>query len=450
MSAEVVIIPRGGGDEVGASFYEMLVDDEHYAFDCGIRPSRFKTDILPIHTKDKQLRDFLSEMSIKPERSPLPNLVDVPEIKALFLTHGHLDHVGAVPILARKDRYMVIYATPATRRLCELHCFETIRIAERNEEVPLFSKSDVEFTLSRVVEILPGQLVKVNDKLSVRPIEAGHILGAVSYIIYIDGQPVGFHTGDFSCSHQRTVPGAPEARFDRLQFLTIDSTRLTEKNLPRETVEEECMDQMRQAHIQGIKIRFLVFSIGRAQEAFALAKEACPEAQIWIDGQAKEVSILYAKHLNGVFSGIEKHFVLDETQRQRIINSEAPNIVIVPSAMQFGGHSRKYTVYGCERKDHLFVSLGWIDPCSPEYAFFESSRGDVFRFGDKDKPVFSQTARHNLTAHCDGEDVLAVQDRLNAEKVILVHGDGEKMDQFIENHPRRGFIRGNNNKPILV
>ncbi len=450
MGAEVVIVPRGGGDEVGASFYEMIVDDEHHAFDCGIRPSRFKTDIFPIHIKDEQLRYFLSEMSVKPERDPLPNLVDVPEIKSLFLTHGHLDHVGAVPVLARKDRHIVIYATPVTKRFCELHWFETVKIAERNEEVPLFSKSDAEFALSRIVEILPGQLVKVNDKFSVRPIEAGHILGAVSYVIYIDGKPVGFHTGDFSCNNQRTIPGAPEARFDHLPFLTIDSTRLTEKNLPRETVEEECLDRIRQAHLQGMKIRFLVFSIGRAQEAFALAKEACPEAPIWIDGQAKEVSALYAEHLNGVFSGIEKHFILDETQRQRIIYSEEPSIVIVPSAMQFGGHSRKYAVYGCERKDHLFISLGWIDPCSPEYAFFESSKGDVFRFGDKDKPVFCQTARYNLTAHCDGEDVLAVRNRLNAEKVILVHGDGEKMDQFVEEHHNQGFMKGVNNKPILI
>lgn len=61
-----------------------------------------------------------------------------------------------------------------------------------------------------------------------------------------------------------------------------------------------------------------------------------------------------------------------------------------------------------------------------------------------------QTATFNFTAHCDGEDVLDTVDRTNPEKVHLVHGDKDKTDQFVENHPNQEFIAVENNVPLSV
>lgn len=454
----IVVTAKGGGNEVGASHYHYLFNDELVAVDCGLRPSNFNSDIRPVKIWDRDLADFLDDMLVKPAIDPLPNLDSPEEIKHLFLTHGHLDHVGAVPYLLRKHRYANIYATPVTAAICKIQWFSTPRIAERNKEIPLFNESDAEFALSRIVEIRPGQRIKINDKLEVEPVGAGHLLGAVSFVFYLNGIPVGFHTGDLTLrNNQRTVPDAPRIEFDRLRFLTIDSTRLTEQNPPRHIEEDRFKELVRESYDKGMKIRIPTFAIGRLQEMFILCKEACPGADIWIDGQGREVSAIFAKHIGSDLSGsdlsgVEKHFINDKGHRSEVIKSDKPNIVLSPSAMQFGGFSRQYVEYGCGQPDHLFISPGYRDSRSPEYAFFASTsrHNDVFAFGAYKATRMCQTATFNFTAHCDGEDVLDTVDRTNPENILLVHGNKNKMGQFVESHPNRRFAVLENNKPLVV
>ncbi|MDP3697204.1 MAG: MBL fold metallo-hydrolase [Candidatus Taylorbacteria bacterium] len=456
MSVKITMTARGGGNEVGGSLYDYLFDDgvirELVRIDSGQRPSNFNSDIRPIKIRDRELAAFLDEMLVKPAVDPLPNWDTISELKHLFLTHSHFDHVAAVPYVLRKHRYATVYATPVTAKICKIQWFSTPRIAKRKEEIPLFNEEDAEFALSRIVEIHPGQRIRINDNLEIEPVEAGHLLGAVSFIFYWEGKAIGFHTGDFTLrNNQRSVPDAPEIRFDNLRFLTTESTKITERNPPRHTIEDEFKKTILDAYRKGMKIRIPSFAIGRIQEVFALVKEACPDAPIWIDGQAKEVSSIYAEHLGGVFFGIEKHFVMDNTQRLQIIHSREPNIVLSPSAMQFGGQSRKYIEHGCGQSDHLFISVGYRDPRSPEYAFFAStSHNDVFAFGAYKAARMCQTATFNFTSHCDGNDVLEMKARMNPDQTLLIHGDAVKMNEFVENHPSEGFVIAENNKSISV
>ena len=453
MSEEILFTAKGGGNEIGASHGHYLYGEELVAVDCGLRPPGFNSDIRPVHICDRELRAFLDEMLVKPEVNPLPDLnTGGHELKHLLVTHAHLDHSAAIPYLLRRHRYTNVYMTPVTAKLSKIQWFSTPQIAERRGEIPLFNESDAEFALSRIVEIHPGQRIRINNELEIKPVPAGHLLGAVSFIFYLNGEPVGFHTGDLTIrNNQRSVPDAPKVEFNRLRFLTIDSTRLTELNPPRHIEEDKFKKTIREAYQRGMKVRILTFAFGRIQEMFALVKKACPEAEIWLDGQGRDVSAIYAEHLGGEFAGIEKHFVLDNTQRLGIIHSKKPNIVLTPSAMQFGGLSRRYVEYGCGQPDHLFISPGYRDSRSPEFAFFAStSHNDVFEFGAYRAARMCETATFNFTAHCDGEDVLDTIARTNPEKVLLVHGDKDKMAQFTESHPNRGLIVIENNKPISV
>lgn len=449
MPGEVFVWNRGGGDEIGGSGHDYYIDGTVFGIDRGLRPEIRETDISPVRLKNKKLEEFIFQHSQRPRRDPLPDLTILPGMKDLFITHAHADHIGGVPHTIIRHSDMTIWGTEATRQLCELQWLEAIKIAERRKEVLPYSESDVSYALSRFEVIHPGQEIKINDRVSILPIGAGHILGAVSYIIYLDGKPIGFHSGDISCSHQRTVPGALKKYFDKLKFMVIDSTRLIEQNQPREEVEEVCKQTVSQAFANGNYIRANVFAIGRAQETFSIFREACPDADIWIDGASGQtVSTLYQELGATGIAGITDCFVRDRDHRQQIINSPEPNIVITPSAMAFGGTSRNYVRHGITRSDHLFVSMGYLDPCSPEYAFFESDKLDVFRFGEVTSPRFCQVARFNATAHCDGHDILEMKDRMNPERTVTVHGDGKKMDEFIAKHPNQGFIKGRNHTQI--
>jgi Cft2 family RNA processing exonuclease len=66
----------GGGREVGRSCYQLDIDNYHFLLDCGISP------------KSKGL-------------SALPIIPDVNSIDAIFVSHAHLDHTGAIPNLVK-------------------------------------------------------------------------------------------------------------------------------------------------------------------------------------------------------------------------------------------------------------------------------------------------------------------------------------------------------------
>lgn len=453
MEPRITFTARGGGDEVGASCYDYFINDELVRIDSGLRPRNFNSDIRCLKViGNKGLQNFLDNLLVEPNIDPLPNWDTVSELKHFFLSHSHLDHVGAVPYMLRKHRYATIYATAITAAICEIQWFSTPRIAERNGEVSLFNKEDAEFALSRIRVINPRERIRINENLEVEPIEAGHLPGAVSFIFYWRGRPIGFHTGDITLRNkQRLVADAPEVRFDHLRWMTTESTRITEQNPPRYVEEDRIKELLQESYYgKGMWIRIPTFAIGRLQEMFFLCKEACPDADIWIDGQGRDISVILAEHSNGMLTDVAKHFVDDHAHRSEIIHSDKPNIVLSPSAMQFGGYSRRYIEYGCIKSDHLFISPGYRDSRSPEYAFFAAPRLSVFRFGEKDMPKLCKTETFNFTSHCDGEDVIEMQGRTNPEKTLLVHGDSHKMDEFITSHAGERFVKGENDMEILL
>jgi uncharacterized protein len=446
----ISMVSGGGGNEIGGSHHIYNIDGVEIGFDCGGRPYVKETDIVPIYIQDKELSDFIATQSIRPKKDPKPDLSISRKLKYLFLSHGHYDHVGSVPLVTRQNRDLTLYGTKMTYELCEYQWRQTTEIAERNGEIPIFRKSDADHALSRFNIIYPHQSIKINDKISVCAVSAGHIPGAVSFLIYYNDKPIGFHSGDISCTHQRTVGPAEVTRTDSLRFMTIDSTRITEQNPPRQRVEEALMTRVKNAHESGIFVRINSFAIARTQEVFSIVREACPNADIFIDGSARHISDLYHKMGTTGVEGIIECFVRDSSHRRQIIQSSAPNIVMSPSAMAFCATSRGYAEYGITRDNHLFIEPGWTDPCSPEYAFYRSQRGDIFRFGAIDLRRRCDVASYNLTGHADGCDIEEMRANMRPEVTFLVHGEDHKMDTFIGNHQDEGFVKAQNRKRIYI
>ncbi len=435
-------IAGGGGNEIGASFYVTILDDGTViAVDCGARPSAgFNPEISVVGAKPTS----------KEYRAPEPDFSVVSNVDFLLLTHGHLDHVLMVPVLARLHPSMQIMATAPTKALCEFHWSETIKLAERKHIASPFSSEEVKKALERIQIIEPSVdaiiHIQLTDRLSIAAIPAGHILGAVSYAMYENGQIIGFYTGDYTPFDQHTVKGAPLLYCDDLRFMVTASTHLTDQNKPREVVENKFVSAIQKASLRGMSIRILGFAIGRSQETYQLIREAIGvEMPVYLEGSAKTISNIYLKYSpDGLIDPhIQESYVSDWEQRRSILAAREPNIVIIPTAMQFGGFGEIYAGHGVARNDHLFMSVGWLDPCSPEYTFF-GDHANVLRIRNRTIPVLCQRERFSLTAHCDGDDVLAMHDRMHPNTTVLIHGDDTRMDQFLAQHPGKGFVKGSN------
>lgn len=159
------IIPLGGLEEIGMNITAFEYEDSIIVVDCGLA---FPTDEM-----------FGVDMVI-PDTTFLQNNLD--KVKAFVITHGHEDHIGALPYVLR-DVNVPVYATRLTMGIIE-HKLEERKMLEVTER--------------HVVKF--GETVELG-KFKVEFIKTNHsIVDAAALAIY---SPVGVvvHTGDFKVDY---------------------------------------------------------------------------------------------------------------------------------------------------------------------------------------------------------------------------------------------------------
>jgi ribonuclease J len=160
MDDALSIIPLGGLEEIGLNMTVMEYGDDIIIIDSGLMFP--EEDMLGV---DFVIPDFTYVLENREK------------IRAIFLTHGHEDHVGALPFLLREIK-VPVYGTPLTLGLVK----EKLR-EHRLEDIELFS-------------IMPRDTIRAGS-FTLEPIRVTHsIVDGVAYGIRT---PAGLvvHTGDF-------------------------------------------------------------------------------------------------------------------------------------------------------------------------------------------------------------------------------------------------------------
>ena len=126
-----------------------------------------------------------------------PFRFDPKKLDVVFLTHAHLDHTGRLPLLVKHGFKGQIIATDATRDLTYLILQDAtklhkeavehgrVRVAGRVIDTPLWDYSDVEAVMRRFRIYEYGERIQFKKGVEFRMREAGHILGSVSFELWI-------------------------------------------------------------------------------------------------------------------------------------------------------------------------------------------------------------------------------------------------------------------------
>ena len=157
------IIPLGGLGEIGKNI--TAIEDEIIVIDCGI--SFPDEDMYGIDLVIPDIKYLLDNKD---------------KVKGLFLTHGHEDHIGAIPYILKQIN-MPVYGTKLTIGLVE----------SKLKEHDMLSKTNL-------IPISPGESIKLN-KLIIEFIRVTHSI-AESCALAIH-TPIGtvLHTGDFKIDY---------------------------------------------------------------------------------------------------------------------------------------------------------------------------------------------------------------------------------------------------------
>ena len=121
-----------------------------------------------------------------------PFAFNVNEIDFMLLTHAHIDHSGRIPKLYNEGFRGKIYATKATCDLCEIMLpdsghIQEIEIAWKNKKrmrealdplPPLYTAEEAYKCLEIFEPVQYDDIVEIDDNISVRFNDAGHMLGS--------------------------------------------------------------------------------------------------------------------------------------------------------------------------------------------------------------------------------------------------------------------------------
>jgi len=157
------IIHFGGLGEVGRNMSAVQYDDEIILIDAGVRFPR----------EDMPGIDF-----IIPNAGYLDDKKHM--VKAMFFTHGHMDHIGALPFMRDRIGDPDIYAAPLTKAI----------LIKRQDDFKFQNPLEIN-------EIKAGDEIKVSDKLTVKVLRINHSIPDDLEIVI--KTPIGtvVHTSDF-------------------------------------------------------------------------------------------------------------------------------------------------------------------------------------------------------------------------------------------------------------
>jgi len=274
------------------------------------------------------------------DKPRFPEHVKPSEVAGLVLTHAHLDHVGAAPMLHVTSKVSTV-ATALTKRLCEIMIKDFIKISGYYlpyEEVDLYNMIDSIQDYSYESEV---QLGDYRFKL----LNAGHIPG--SSMAYVEaGEYSVVYTGDVNTIDTRLVSRA-RASGVKADVVIIEGTYGWIRHPPRELVEKEFLEAVREVTDRGGNVLIPAFSLGRAQEILTLLYERF-EGNVFYDGmirQIYEVFISYPEYINKyeelLRSKEEFKPVVRPSQRRKIVDGRG-NVIVASAGMLKGGPAVYY------------------------------------------------------------------------------------------------------------
>lgn len=426
METNLTIQFFGAASTVTGSKYLLELSGEKILVDCGLFQG----------LKELRLLNWQS----------LP--FDVSSLDTVLLTHGHLDHVGYLPLLVKQGFKGKIHATAPTIEIAKLILMDSAKIQEEDAEranrygyskhqpaKPLYTSREAEavFPLFQVKQ--PDKWIRISDRFSFRFRYNGHILGA-TFIELKAANKVLVFSGDIGRQEDPLLfaPKKPE----QADVLFIESTyggRLHPSN-----PEIHLAEIINEAAKKNGTIVIPVFAVERSQLLmFYLWKlkteNRIPDLPVFMDSpMGKHVLTIFSK--NPGWHKLSKTESVQILKEIRVISKQeetiqlakdtTPKIILAASGMATGGRVLTYFEHYLGQKSATILMVGYQG---------EGTRGRALLDGAKEIKMRGKYWTVNascvqvegLSAHADQGELLDWISDLEKRprKLFIVHGEPE-------------------------
>lgn len=420
--------------DIGANclFFEM--GPFRWVVDCGIHPKKTGRAAIPsIHLLDNIELDFI------------------------VLTHAHLDHVGALPLLHRRHPLTPILCTPPTKVLAPrmLRNSYNVMLHQREQkhinEYPLYTKNEISSVEKIFFSInfhLSHFFQKENETLQFTFHPSGHLPGAAG-CLFIHKHRKVFLTGDVSFTSQLTVPGAqfPKQPVDVLITETTRGVTQRPDHSSREEEAERLIATINRTISHGGSCLLPLFALGRTQEMLAILNQAkeqrklvkCP---IFTAGLGMEL-IPYFTSLSKKtpFVRFDKS-ILKNLGVQHLPEYIEHDTTVLPQGLYLLSsgmmveNTPSYVAALLLIENHLnsICFVGYCDPETPGGELLATHKNSPFNFKALRRvtTVKASIEKFDLSSHADRDDLIRLSHNLSPRTIVLTHGDPSARAWFEE------------------
>ncbi len=399
------------------------------------------------------------------------------KVDYMILSHAHIDHSGLIPKLVKEGYRGPIYCTPPTYDLARLLLMDSAHIQVSDARYvnkirkkqgkppikPLYEEKDAVKALEQLVLVQYEEDIKIDEDISFRYTDVGHILGsaAVNLTIKENGKDIKLmFSGDVG-RYRDMLLRSPQP-FPQADFIIIESTygdRLHEDQKP--SVENLHQQILHTCMAKRGKLIIPAFSVGRSQELLYLLNQLenegrLPAIKYYLDSplsiEVTEVVKRNTKEFNSRvqelletdhdvfgFKGLTYVQSVDQSKGLNYLND--PCVIISASGMAEAGRVKHHIANNIGNSKNTIMMVGYCDP---------RSLGGKLRNGDKEVSIFGEmhtveaeiATMNSLSAHGDRDDLfqfVSGQDISTIKEVFLVHGNHSGQVALRKRMMKKGF-----------
>lgn len=424
--------------DVGASSYYIELGSFKFVLDAGFHPKKEGKEALP---------EFSKIVNIK--------------LDFILLTHCHLDHLGALPILAKYNKGCPILTSIPSSVLAPRMLINSwkIMLKQRDElglkELPLYTRADIDRVESLIFK-MPYHKTRVFEKESGEKLEvtfcpSGHIPGAAGILIEYKHRSI-FFTGDVLFKDLITVPGAqfPLKKLDTLVMETTRGATIRSDEKSRSAEIKRFIETINHTLTHGGACLIPIFALGRTQEVLKILEQArgegvlvnCP---IYCSGLGLDLSEYFDEisKKTGLINFRQR--VLKHLKVKKIKETLHPGenvkkkgIYLLSSGMVLP-HTPSYLAAASmiEHSSNSICFLGYCDSETQGGKILSSAYGSSIAFEDLNyvAQIKARVERFDLSGHADREELVEFAQKVEPRVVLLTHGEPAARNWFKEEIP---------------
>lgn len=439
------IIFLGAAHEVTGSCYYLEGAGRKFLVDCGMEqgPNYYENEELPVAPGDL---DFV------------------------LLTHAHMDHSGNLPALYAKGFQGPVYATDATCNLCDIMLRDSAHIqlfeAEwrnrkgrrqgKEEFVPAYTMEDAMGVLKNFVACQYDRVIHPAEGISVRFVDAGHLLGSSSIEVKIteEGQEKTIvFSGDIGNTNQPLI--RDPQYLHKADYVVMESTYGDRSHGERPDYVRLLSEVIQETFDRGGNLVIPSFAVGRTQEMLYFIRQIKEEKlvyghdgfKVYVDSPlANEATSIFAEHtydcydeeamelihkgINPIsFPGLKTSITSDDS---KAINfDEDCKVIISASGMCDAGRIKHHLKHNLWNEKNTILFVGYQAIGTLGRSLLEGAT-DIKLFGEPVHVAAKILQMPGISGHADVNGLLdwAKAFEEKPKKVFVTHGEDSVTEIF--------------------